>query len=85
MDLNETVAPPTPDPVYSPTPIPADEFVRGIEEISQGLITKQKLYDYLVTYQIRPEDLERYKTWRTDRHTRNKIFRNDMIEVMLIC
>ena len=71
--------------VYSPTPVPAEQFIEGIRELSQGLITKQKMYDYLVAYEIRAEDLERYKLWLPDRHTRNKIFRNDMIEVMLIC
>jgi cysteine dioxygenase len=71
--------------VYAPTPVPAADFVRGIEELSRGLITKQKIYEYLVTYEIRSDELERYKQWLPDRHTRNKIFRNDMIEVMLIC
>lgn len=74
-----------PHPIYSPTPIPADEFVEGIRRLSQGLITKQKIYDYLVAYEIRRPDLERYKLWMPDRHTRMKIFRNDMIELMLIC
>jgi cysteine dioxygenase len=71
--------------IYSPTAVPAEQFIDGIRELSQGLITKQKMYDYLVAYEIRAEDLERYKLWVPDRHTRNKIFRNDMIEVMLIC
>jgi hypothetical protein len=53
--------------------------------MAAGVITKQKMYDYLVTYEIRPQDLERYKLWLPDRHTRNKIFRNDMLECMLIC
>ena len=84
MDTEPTTGS-TPSVVYSPTPIPAQEFVRGIEEMSRGVITKQKIYDYLVTYEIRAEELELYKQWLPDRHTRNKIFRNDMIEVMLIC
>lgn len=75
----------SPQPIYSPTPVPAEQFVEGIRELSQGLITKQKIYDFLVTYEIRAEDLEQYKLWVPDRHTRNKIFRNDMMEVMLIC
>ncbi len=83
MDLQNTAA--SPPAAYNPTPVPAEQFVRGIEELSQGLITKQKIYDFLVSYEIRSEDLERYKQWLPDRHTRNKIFRNDMIEVMLIC
>ena len=84
MDLQSAV-PAAPQPIYSPTPVPVEQFVEGIRSLSEGLITKQKIYDYLVTYEIRPDDLERYKQWLPDRHTRNKIFRNEMIEVMLIC
>ena len=47
--------------------------------MAAGVITKQKMYDYLVAYEIRSQDLERYKLWLPDRHTRNKIFRNDML------
>ncbi|MGZ5445828.1 MAG: cysteine dioxygenase [Thermoanaerobaculia bacterium] len=74
-----------PQAIYSPAGISADQFVDGIRRLSEGLITKQKIYGYLVAYEIRPDELERYKQWLPDRHTRNKIFRNDMIEVMLIC
>ncbi|HEX8171604.1 MAG TPA: cysteine dioxygenase family protein [Thermoanaerobaculia bacterium] len=74
-----------PQQIYSPTPVPADQFVDGIRRLSEGLITKQKIYDYLVAYEIREDELGRYMQWLPERHTRNKIFRNDMIEVMLIC
>jgi cysteine dioxygenase len=74
-----------PQAIYSPTPVSAEQFVDGVRRLSEGLITKQKIYDYLVAYEIRSDELERYKNWLPDRHTRNKIFRNDMIEVMLIC
>lgn len=83
MDTQKITA--VPQPIYSPAAIPAEQFVDGVKRLSEGIITKQKIYDYLVTYEIRAEDLERYKQWLPDRHTRNKIFRNDMIEVMLIC
>jgi cysteine dioxygenase len=76
---------PTPQAVYSPASVSAEQFIDGIRELSEGVITKQKIYDYLVSYEIRAADLERYKLWFADRHSRNKIFRNDMIEVMLIC
>ncbi|HYU25029.1 MAG TPA: hypothetical protein VEO74_07495, partial [Thermoanaerobaculia bacterium] len=72
-------------PVYSPTAVPAERFIDGIGELSRGVITKQTIYDYLVAWEIGREELERYKQWLPDRHTRNKIFRNDLIEVMLIC
>jgi cysteine dioxygenase len=83
METQKTSA--VPQAVYSPEPVPAEQFVEGIRELSRGLITKQKIYDYLVRFEIQPADLERYKNWLPDRHTRNKIFRNDLIEVMLIC
>ncbi|HEX8620307.1 MAG TPA: cysteine dioxygenase family protein [Thermoanaerobaculia bacterium] len=74
-----------PEPIYAPAPVTAEQFVDGIRRLSEGLITKQKIYDYLIAYQIRADELERYKQWEPNRHTRNKIFRNDMIEVMLLC
>jgi cysteine dioxygenase len=80
--LNSTAAP---QPIYAPKPIAAAQFVEGIKALSEGLITKQKIYDYLVSFEITPADLEPYINWQPDRHTRNKIFRNDMIELMLIC
>ena len=83
MDIQNTST--SPQPVYSPAPVPAEEFVDGIRRLSEGLITKQAIYEYLVAYQIRAQDLERYKQWLPDRHTRNKIFRNDLVELMLIC
>ena len=83
MDTQNITA--VPQAIYSPAAVSAEQFVDGIRRLSEGLITKQKIYDYLVAYEIRAEDLERYKKWVPERHTRNKIFRNDMIEVMLIC
>ena len=83
MDTQKITA--VPQPIYSPAPIAVEQFVDGIKRLSEGIITKQKIYDYLVAYEIRAEDLEKFKLWVPDRHTRNKIFRNDMIEVMLIC
>jgi len=83
MDTQNIAA--APQPIYSPAPVPAEQFVDGIRRLAEGLITKQKIHDYLVAYEIRQEDLERYKLWLDDRHTRNKIFRNERIEVMLIC
>jgi len=83
MDTQKITA--VPQPIYSPTPVPAEQFVDGVRRLSEGIITKQKIYDYLVACEIRAEDLEKYKLWMPDRHTRNKIFRNDLIEVMLIC
>ncbi len=71
--------------VITPTPIPVEAFVDGLRELSEGVITKQKIYEYLIKYEVREKDLARYELWLPDRHTRNKIFRNDMLECMLIC
>lgn len=87
MDVRpiESIALPTANPIYSPSPVTAEEFIEGIERLSRGVITKRGIYDYLASFEIRPEDLARFKNWLPDRHTRNKIFRNEMMEVMLIC
>lgn len=69
----------------SPARVRLPEFVRGIEEISRGLITKAALYDYISSREILRDDLARFERWDPTRHTRNLIFRNDNIEVMLIC
>ena len=71
--------------VVTPTPVPVHAFVDGLRKLSEGVITKQKIYDYLVGYEIRDDDLKTFENWLPDRHTRNKIFRNEMIECMLIC
>ncbi len=84
MDLH-SITSEAPEAIYSPSPVPVEKFVDGIRAISEGVITKAKIYEFLISYEIRREDLERYTQWLPDRHTRNKIFRNDMIEVMLIC
>jgi cysteine dioxygenase len=86
MEMPEPVSiPQQPAHVADPVELPADDFIDGVRRLSEGLITKQRMYDFLVSYTLRREDVERYKHWLPDRHTRNKIFRNDMIEVMLIC
>jgi cysteine dioxygenase len=83
MDTHNTTA--APAPIYAPTPISAEEFIDGIRQLSEGVITKQKIYDFLISNEIRREDLARYINWLPDKHARNKIFRNSEIEVMLIC
>lgn len=83
MDMQNLTA--VPQQIYSPAGVSADQFIDGIRQLSEGVITKQKIYDYLVAYEIRADELEQFKQWLPDRHTRNKIFRNDMMEVMLIC
>jgi len=71
--------------VSAPKAIPVEEFIDRLRLLSEGVITKQAMYEFLVSYEIVPKDLEKYKLWLPDRHTRNKIFRNDLVEAMLIC
>lgn len=83
MEIQHAAA--VPPQIYSPAAVTAELFVDGIRRLSEGIITKQKIYDYLISYEIRRDELAGYEQWLPDRHTRNKIFRNEMIEVMLIC
>lgn len=72
-------------PSAPPQQIPLSQFVDEIRRMSQDTITKAVLEDFMLSYQPNSRDLEPYKHWFTEKHTRNKIFRNDMIECMLIC
>src|SRR5688572_24646341 len=69
----------------APVEISVQEFIVDIEAMSHEVITKQRLAEYLLGHSIRKADLEPYKHWHPEKHTRNKIFRNDVIEAMLIC
>ena len=53
MDTQNIIA--VPDQIYSPTAVAAEQFVDGIRRLSEGIITKQKIYDYLVAYEIRAD------------------------------
>ncbi|HXI11431.1 MAG TPA: cysteine dioxygenase family protein [Thermoanaerobaculia bacterium] len=68
-----------------PQYVSIDAFVEGIRAISEGVITKPIVSDYLQNNVVNPADFERFKHWEAERHTRNLIFRNEMIEIMLIC
>jgi cysteine dioxygenase len=65
--------------------ISLEQYVLAIENLSKALITKQAIADLVLRYRIRDEDLARHKSWNPAKHTRNLIFRNQMIELMLIC
>lgn len=77
--------------VQSPSAVPfgetvsLEEYVLAIDGLSRGLITKQAIADLVLRYRIREEDLAPHKSWNPSRHTRNLIFRNQMVELMLIC
>lgn len=73
------------NPATPPKLVSLESFVDGIRQISEGVITKQIVSDYLAENAIEPSGFEKYKHWEPDRHTRNLIFRNPLIEVMLIC
>ena len=66
-------------------PISADQLRADLQRMSEGLITKDMLSNYLAHYTLATDDLERLKHWSDEKHTRNKIFRNDAIEAMVIC
>lgn len=61
MDMQNLTA--VPQQIYSPAGVSADQFVDGIRQLSEGVITKQKIYDYLVAYEIRADELEQFKQW----------------------
>ncbi|MDX1582917.1 MAG: cysteine dioxygenase family protein [Thermoanaerobaculia bacterium] len=68
-----------------PKIVPLDDFVEEIRRISEGVITKQRLCDLMRSRVPAREDLRSFERWMPERHSRNLIFRNDLIELMLIC
>lgn len=82
MELHNSLTPP---PHHSPLTIPLPDFVGRLRSLSEGVITKAAVADLVLGAQPDHADLEPYKHWNPGKHTRNLIFRNDMIELMLIC
>ena len=66
-------------------PISVEQFKADVERMSHDLITKEMLSNYLAHYTLSQEAIDQYQHWSDEKHTRNKIFRNDAIEAMLIC
>jgi cysteine dioxygenase len=65
--------------------VPLDDFVEGLKRISEAMITQPVLREYMRSRIPSREDLSRYERWNPERHTRNLIFRNSRIELILIC
>ena len=72
-------------PAALPTVVSLDHFLGELRRISAGMITKSELCELLTRYTVDPADLEPYYHWLTERHTRNLIYRNDRIELMVLC
>lgn len=71
--------------VSSPEVVPLSRFLDEIKQISAGYPTKPQLCDLLTRWTIEPKDLAPYEHWQADRHTRNLIYKNERIELMLLC
>ena len=56
-----TPPPPFRQPIYSPTPVPVEQFIDGIRELSRASSPSRRSTTFSPTYEIRAEDLERYK------------------------
>jgi cysteine dioxygenase len=61
------------------------DFVTGLREMERGLISKDRIAQYMAATPLRPEALNEYVWWRDSFYTRNLIYRDDLFEVMTIC
>ena len=61
------------------------DFVQGLKELEQDLITKDRIARYMSSMTLRPEALHDFVWWRDSFYTRNLIYRDDLFEVMTIC
>jgi predicted metal-dependent enzyme (double-stranded beta helix superfamily) len=72
-------------PAPLPTVVSLEAFIAELRRISAGVVSKGELCSLLQRLTIDPAELEPYQHWLPDRHTRNLIYRNDRIELMLLC
>jgi cysteine dioxygenase len=84
MDVQRSETSPA-GPLLRPEPIPLDIFVESLKELTSGIVIKRAVSEFLARSEPARDDLEQYKHWAADHHTRNLIFRNEDVEVMLIC
>lgn len=61
------------------------DFVAGLRDLKQDLITKDKVAAYMRQMPLRAEALHEYVWWRESLYTRNLIYRDELFEVMTIC
>ena len=62
-----------------------EDFVAGLCELRDGLITLTRVTDYIKSIPVSKEALAPYTWWDENRYTRNLIYRDDLFEVMTIC
>jgi cysteine dioxygenase len=84
MDVQHSETSPS-SPLPRPTAIPLGAFLDAVKELTSGIVAKRNVSEFLARSEPARADLERYRHWASDHHTRNLVFRNENVEVMLIC
>jgi len=61
------------------------DFVAGLRELEDGLITKDRIALYMAANVLSAQALRDFVYWRDSLYTRNLIYRDALFEVMTIC
>ena len=62
-----------------------EPFLGAINDIRRQGFATEKIHAYLQQTLIEPASLQRYVFFRTDRYTRNLVFKNEAFELLVIC
>ena len=65
--------------------ISADEFVEGLCAIPEAEFTRERVLREMSSLLLDKESLQPYLHFLPERYTRNKLFRNDLFEVIVLC
>ncbi|MGD8375600.1 MAG: cysteine dioxygenase family protein [Acidobacteriota bacterium] len=65
--------------------VPIDEFVERLRAIPAERFMRERVLQEMSSLLLERDSLERYCHFIPERYTRNKVFRNDLFEVILLC
>ena len=65
--------------------ISIESFLTDIHEIRRQGFATEAIHSYLRETLIEPASLQRYIFFRTDRYTRNLVYKDDAFELLVIC
>lgn len=72
-------------PVHPLRRIPMEEFVDGLRAIPRGQFSRENILQRMSNLLLERESLERYCHFIPEFYTRNKVYRNDLFEVLVLC
>ncbi len=61
------------------------DFVDGLKKLEDGLITRDRVSEFLNGIEIEAGSMRPYVGFKDERYTRNLVFRDEFFEIMVLC